>query len=426
MAVIVLKTSVSVKLKYSHILYEKVKKVGNKGGLQEKDQEKLKETPEHREERKTMMQKIFHTGDIHLGMTYRNRGYPEELRKELVEARFQTLAGMVKQANREKCALFLVAGDLFHRTNVPREMILRAVEILGAFEGNCVAVLPGNHDYRDEFSTLWKSFRELAPDNVLLLEQMTPYNLGEYNLEMTLLPAPCHSKHSGGNNLGWIRELDTLPEGGVRLGVAHGSVKGVSPDFDGRYYPMETGELAELPVHHWCLGHTHITYPDQAVSTDISFTYCGTPEPDGFDCTHRGFARITTLDQSGNMESRAVVTGRFSFSELHQEIKGWDDLIALEHKLEGSAGDTLLKLVLSGTLPRDEYSVRTEVLDRLRALTAYLELDEAALEVEITSRTIDEEFARGSFPYLLLSRLAAKGENEALQEAYQLVRKVST
>lgn len=368
--------------------------------------------------------KILHTGDIHLGMTYGNRGYSEGVRNELVNARFETLSGLVERANRENCGLFLVAGDLFHRTNVPRQTILRALEILTGFEGNCVAVLPGNHDYGDEYSSLWKTFRETAPDNILLLDQTIPYDLREFNLEITLYPAPCNSKHSGNNRLGWIRELGERPAGVVHLGVAHGSVKGISPDFDERYFPMEADELVELGLHHWCLGHTHVPYPERDLLGESHFTYCGTPEADGFDCRHGGFARITQLDEQNNFKSRLITTGRFNFAELHREVNGLDDLLELEREIANKGENTLMKLTLDGTLPRDEYEKRWEILERIRDRLTYLELDETSLSVEITKQTIAEEFASESFPFLLLTRLEAKGETEALQAAYQMIKKV--
>ena len=61
-----------------------------------------------------MLLKIFHTADLHLGMTFGNRNYPEEVRRQLVEARYQTLERLVELANEAQCRLFLVAGDLFH------------------------------------------------------------------------------------------------------------------------------------------------------------------------------------------------------------------------------------------------------------------------------------------------------------------------
>jgi len=88
--------------------------------------------------------KIFHTADLHLGMRF--AGYPE-IQNELINARYETLENMVKTANRESCALFIIAGDLFDRITLNVKDISRAVKILNEFEGELVIVLPGNHDY---------------------------------------------------------------------------------------------------------------------------------------------------------------------------------------------------------------------------------------------------------------------------------------
>jgi len=368
--------------------------------------------------------KILHTGDIHLGMTFKSRSYPDDLRKALVQARFKTLEKLVERANQEECHLFIVAGDLFHRTNVSQEAVLRAVETLSKFNGNCVAVLPGNHDYLDEFDTLWKNFKDNAFDSLLLLEETFPYNLKDYNLEAVLYPAPCHRKHSTENRLGWIRELEEKPPARWHLGIAHGSVKGVSPDFDSQYFPMEDEELRELGLDHWCLGHTHVRYPDLDSSQNSFYAYCGTPEPDGFDCSHGGYARVTTIDDEGVLHSHTVHTGQFRFREIKREVKSADDLYDLKQELVGEGENTLAKLALSGNLSQEDYSRRHNIVEELKETLAYIEFDDSEMAMEISPETISTEFAEGSFPYLLLNRLANRGENEALQQAYQLVKKV--
>ncbi len=372
--------------------------------------------------------KIFHTADLHLGMTFRNRNYPEQVRNNLVEARFETMAGLVERANRENCHLFLVAGDLFHRANVSQKVILRALEILSRFAGSCVALLPGNHDYWDEFSPLWKSVQQNAFDNLVLLSQAVPYHLGDYDLDLVLYPAPCDRKHSHTGRVAWISALGERPPARWHLGVAHGAVRGISPDFEGHYFPVEEEELAAMRLHHWCLGHTHMRYPDADTSRGTVFSICGTPEPDGFSCSHDGYARIITLDEGGDVESRTFTTGRFRFREAKRELKSLDELVALKDEFvssaDGRAEDTLLKLALSGFLSREEYTARKAVLEELHKALAYMELDEEELSIDISPDTIAEEFARDSFPYMLLSRLAGKGEEEALQLAYRLIKKV--
>jgi len=370
--------------------------------------------------------KVLHTGDLHLGMTFNSRGYPEALRRELVEARLKTLERLVETANAEGCQLFVVAGDLFHRTRVPRETVLQALRALSAFQGNCVAVLPGNHDYYEPYGGLWKELRESAGsfDHLLLLTETAPYALQDYGLEAVLYPAPCHSKHSAQNRLGWIRELAQRPPGRWHLGVAHGSVRGISPDFEGSYFPMEEEELIQAGLDHWFLGHTHVRYPDRDHARNCPFTYCGTPEPDGFDCRHRGQAWITTLDDSGAVECRGLTTGQFFFQELRVTVSSAGELEELKRQLAADGERSLVKLYLEGTLPEDEYRKRSDWFRELRESLAYLEEDDGELAMEITPATIESLFPRNSFPYLLLSRLSEKGEREALQLAYRLISEV--
>jgi DNA repair exonuclease SbcCD nuclease subunit len=58
--------------------------------------------------------KIFHTGDIHIGMRFNK--YPEEVMNTLRQARIDVIENMVDIANKNGCNLFVIAGDLFDKT----------------------------------------------------------------------------------------------------------------------------------------------------------------------------------------------------------------------------------------------------------------------------------------------------------------------
>ena len=103
------------------------------------------------------------------------------------------------------------------------------------FQGECVLVLPGNHDYENDMIDLWKTFREKANDKTIFLNQEVPVSLTDYGLDATVYPAPCHSKQSYTNNIDWIAEHEVDPEH-ISIGIAHGSLQGVSPDPDSKYF----------------------------------------------------------------------------------------------------------------------------------------------------------------------------------------------
>ncbi len=357
-------------------------------------------------------------------MTFGNRPYPEGVRRRLIEARYETLERLVEQANEAQCQLFVVAGDLFHRAQMPPEAVVWAVEALSRFQGGCVAVLPGNHDYDDGFGGLWKEMRELAPDSLLLLTDTAPFRLQDYGIDAVLYPAPCHRKRSRENRLSWIRELAERPPAKWHIGVAHGTVRGISPDPEEQYFPMDEEELLALGLHHWCLGHTHVRYPDLDRVQGAGFCFSGTPEPDGFDCRHGGSAWVITLDEGGQAECCALSTGSYRFMDLSRQLQGEADLDNLAEELRQAGRRALVKLSLAGFLPEERYRSRRLWFDELRSNLLYLEEDDSTLAVELSAELIDTHFSAGSFPQRLLSRLAKKDDPAALQLAYRLIGEV--
>ncbi|MDZ7721067.1 MAG: metallophosphoesterase [Balneolaceae bacterium] len=122
--------------------------------------------------------------------------------------------------------------------------------------------MPGNHDYITEDSQLWDRFKKEAGGNVLVLDKKEPVDLSEYDLNAVVWPAPCHAKHSAENAVGWVKDEEKDPDK-VHIGIAHGSIEGVSPDFNQQYFPMTVRELNSSGVDIWLMGHTHITFPEK-------------------------------------------------------------------------------------------------------------------------------------------------------------------
>ena len=71
---------------------------------------------------------------------------------------------------------------------------------------------------------------------------------------MIAYPAPCHSKHSDVNNIGWIKDNEKF-DPNFTIGIAHGALEGISLIWK-IIIILCLKELEDIPVDVWLLGHT--------------------------------------------------------------------------------------------------------------------------------------------------------------------------
>jgi DNA repair exonuclease SbcCD nuclease subunit len=357
---------------------------------------------------------ILAVSDLHLGMKF--AGLPDA-QSVLSEARFACLERVVAAANERRVGLLLVAGDLFHQVSVARRDVLRAAEILRGFEGPLVAVRPGNHDHLSPGQdALWPPFRDACGDRVLVLDEARPYPLAHFDLDACLYPGPCRLKHSAENAIGWVKAAGRDPGSRRHVGVAHGSLAGVSPDFDGSYYPMREDDLLTAGLDLWVVGHTHLRYPGRPGRASRVFIP-GTPEPDGYDCAHAGGAWLLSLDDGG-VAAEPVETGAYRFVHDSLDALSARDLAALaaRHAGDGTARE-VLKVRLSGRIVPGERSSLADAERTLRARVLHLDWDDTGVRERIDRAAIDAAYPAGSFPHRLLSSLL--DDPEALEIAHQ-------
>ena len=377
-----------------------------------------------------MSVRIFHTADLHIGLKFTREGYPPDLQDQLVAQRLGTLRRMVDLANERECDLFVIAGDLFDNLRVPKGVVRQAGEILSRFEG-VVAVLPGNHDYTQEDDPLWPDFVDALGEGHHMLRREEPCDLTDQGIPVVLFPGVCTSRHSKENAVGWIgpalQDL-SLEEGVRRIGVAHGSLEGLSPDFEGDYFPMTRAELNSLGLDVWLLGHTHVRHPDKDRFDDDRILFSATPEPDGFDCGHGGHAWIVEVSASGVPSGESVSTGTFRFRKVERVVTSEADIDGLKSEFaEFSINRDLVKLHISGRISADLFEGRYDLLGFLQQHVLYLEDDLSGLKKELRAADIERDFTEGSFPFRLLTGLIGDdGDPEALQMAWDLVKEAQS
>ena len=366
--------------------------------------------------------KIFLTSDVHLGMKF--AGYPD-IQDRLVQARFDALRRCIEEANKHNCDTFIIAGDLFDRVSIAKKDIQKAAAILSDFEGKLTAILPGNHDYVTYGQEgLWDDFKSYADNTILILDACEPYPLKHYDLDGVIYAAPCFSKHSPKNQIGWVKAAPRDDGAIVHIGVAHGSLEGLSPDFNQDYYPMNEMELKACGLDLWLMGHTHLPYPEKP-GPKSSIFYPGTPEPDGFDCKHPGGAMILDIDDQKQINTTYLETGAFLFAHENGEVKKIEDLNQwLKTYLDPLHKNTLLKLKVKGRLKSDEFDALADIQQRFKNHLTYFKLDMADLSKKIDPDEIDRYFSTQSFPHRLLSSFVENEDHEALQITFDLLQEI--
>lgn len=368
--------------------------------------------------------KIFHTADLHLGMRF--AGYPD-VQDELINARHETLENMVEVANQESCTLFVMAGDLFDRTTLNVKDISMTARTLNEFEGELVIILPGNHDYYTHDSKLWNEFSKHAGDRILILKNPDIYDLNKYHLKIRIYAAPCSAKHSNENMIKWVNSRESTENDSIKIGLAHGSLEGVSPDFNKTYYPMTRKELESSGLDLWLLGHTHLPWPENP-DKNSRILIPGTPEPDGFDCKHEGSAFIINLESSSNMKVQKVSTGKYRFFIDHVVLNDDKAIASMKQKYTSNEySNMVLRLILKGRLRKEELESVEESIELINNGVLLLQIVKDELHESITPELINSEFTENSFPHqLLLSLLEEKKEIsfKSLQKAYDIIREI--
>ncbi len=211
--------------------------------------------------------KFIHIADVHLGAAP-DSGMPWGPRRE--KEIWDSFQDMIRICNEEKADLLLIAGDLFHRQPLVRE--LKEVNyILGRLETAQALVMAGNHDYIGARSN-YQSFEWNERVHFYMEDTLEIKEFDELGAEVYGLSYRSRDIYEGLYDKARPRENDR-----IHLLLAHGG--------DERNIPVNRRKLAELGYDYIALGHIH----KPELITD-RMAYCGSLEPlDKNEVGERGY-----------------------------------------------------------------------------------------------------------------------------------------
>lgn len=195
--------------------------------------------------------KLVHIADPHLGASP-DAGHPWS--KARADALWQTFAKALARTEEEQADLLLIAGDLFHRQPLLRE--LKEVNALfSRLTHTKVAIIAGNHDHIAENS----NYRQFSWCSQVTFFQDTQLQKIRFpKLHTTVYGRSYHSRE---DREPLYTPVPLEPEGDIHILLAHGG--------DVSHRPYNRTQLAQAGFHYVALGHIHkpdMDFSDRVVS----------------------------------------------------------------------------------------------------------------------------------------------------------------
>lgn len=272
---------------------------------------------------------IIHTADLHLGAAPDAGESWANHRKEELWDSFERL---IQTAEQQKADLLLIAGDLFHRPPLLRE--LREVnDRFASLSRTKVALIAGNHDHLGA-NSFYKGFP--WTENVSFFEDETIRSVKLPELNVEIYGLSYHQKE--------IRQPlydDVRPEdnGYYHILLAHGG--------DEKHIPYTKEKLAKSGFDYIAFGHIHkpgMILPDRAVMA-------GSLEPTDHTCQGiHGYVRVRV--RQGSNEIALIPFARREYRTLVLELTAEDTMGSirrrLEERLAAEGKDHIYEVVLIG------------------------------------------------------------------------------
>jgi len=319
------------------------------------------------------MLRLLHLADVHLGARHPELGAAGEIQRE---RQFQAFERAMELAVSERCAVVVVAGDLFDSNAQPRRSVERAARAVAVAVagGAVVAILPGDCDPYDA-SSLYRTYDLAALAGIPDTDGIHVLEPGSRTLVLPALDVALRAYVAGdGTPLDdALREPRDEAETGVRLrvGVAHLGTDAAPPSAEaleaaGLDYLALGGTLAPS---HGAAGSAQWADPGPLESlarpADAHPTDARPAEPGSGDA---GQALLVVLDPGARGRTRieARVVGRTRRLRLELGAADFADDVALADHLGTLADpDLACDLRLVGQRPPD------------------LRIDEASLEARL-------------------------------------------
>ncbi len=325
--------------------------------------------------------RFIHTADWQIGKAF--AGFPADVAAALREARISAIDRIAEATVRTAAAHVLVAGDVFDAETLAPRTVAQAVARMARHQHLTWHLLPGNHDVHKAGGLWERLIRDGIPQNIRAILTEKPC---EIDKNSWIVPSPLKGRATGADP---TLHMDTAPTppGALRIGLAHGSVRGYGSDQTATV-SIDPNRAASAGLDYLALGDTH-----GCVEVAPKTWYSGTPEPDRYPDNEPGFVLAVEIAGVGappivKRHSTAQFDWRkaaVSVSDFGVTATSFAPFRTVAAPHNRPSHDTLLKLTVTGRVsPEQRHGVLGE-LKRLEASHRHLDADLSGLALAFSA-----------------------------------------
>ena len=280
--------------------------------------------------------KFIHCADLHLDSRMEsNLSLDQE--KQRREELLATFSRMVDYAQENDVRAILIAGDLFDKQHIRKEVRERVQLKIEENPGIDFLYLRGNHDFVDFLDEM-----EQIPANLKLFkeEEWTAY---EYEEGVTVT-----GREISNRNYRLLTESLVLDEEKCNIVILHGKEAGSGGGDHTRV--VDISSYKEKYIDYLALGHLH-SYKKGKIDERGTYCYSGCLEGRNFDeCGEKGFVLLQISNQK--VKSSFIPFAKRLLHDVPVELSVKDDMFSIMEKVSEALSSypekDLIRLRLSG------------------------------------------------------------------------------
>jgi DNA repair protein SbcD/Mre11 len=341
--------------------------------------------------------KIIHTGDLHLGMTFKSLGKKSRLHRRDCQDVFSNIIDLCIN---EKVDGLLIAGDLFHDPNPSKPIVTFVIDEFKRLRDKSIPVflISGNHDPHKKDS-FWFNYN--FPLNVVVfennnLEPKTIGNLTVYGLAYT------------NNTKEPLKDFKAEKSDNFKVGLIHGSTININvkEDPESNYRPIKKAQIDNSNLDYVALGHFHDLLE---VKAKVKCFYSGSPEGLSFK-NNPGSGVLFVKYSNGNVTVKPIKTTIRGFHSIEIDCTKFDNDLEIRKILEKNKGDDkILRLILKGS-PSLDFQLDTDLfMKEFESKYFFLKIVD---DVHIPNNLTEDETIRGQFIRIIKSEIEKESDSK--------------